>query len=190
MPRFDCEDDTLLQEVIQSTIACLISGGFHTAYWTTYDQIDWANTTITDGVITAYAMNDGGLWYKVESDPKGATFNSEFTEENQFYTDQILMTFESLQNRQAVQSAIQTGCIVIHIFDNNCLEWVFGVSHINGAFQKPVKTLRVARHRMDGGQLATSLARNELDLVGESFFGPLSSTVGVDGLTVADGGGE
>ena len=180
MPFIDCSGTPTLQEVIQSTIACLIQGGFRVAYWAKYSDVDWDNVTHTTGEITAYTMNSGGRFYKVESNKKDATFNSEYTEDSQFYTDQINMIFDSLANKAAIQSALQVGCIVLHVFDNNCNEHVFGVEYNADldAFEQPIKTLRVARHRIDGGQLGqSSIARNELDLIGESCGGPVSASV-------------
>src|SRR5690606_4129045 len=137
MPCFNCDEDAVLLEVLDDAIKCLIFGGFRVAYVTTFDQVDWDNVVLTDGKITAWAMEATGRFYKVQSQPKGSTFNSEFTRDNQFYTDNVLMTFESLQLYREVQSMLTSGCLVIHIFDNNCQEWVYGVHHDGNAFVKP-----------------------------------------------------
>lgn len=192
MPRFNCEEEVLLEEVIQSTIDCLLTGGFRVGYWTTFSQVDWASSTITDGVITAIVMNAGGLWKKLEVDPKTATFNHEYTKEQQFGIDTVLMTFESLANKRAVQSGIQTGCIVFYVQDNNCKQWIIGVDFINGAIVRPVTSLSVGRFRVEGGLLGSTLAHLELDLTGESFFGPIETTVLPAALLteLGDGDGE
>ena len=45
MPIFDCTDPGTLNEVLQDAVACLVHGGFRLAFWSTYDQVDWENTT-------------------------------------------------------------------------------------------------------------------------------------------------
>lgn len=185
-PIIDCDTEAQLQAVIQETIACLIRGGFRVAYWALYGDIDWSSVTHTNGSITAWAMVTDKLFYKVEFNKKDATHFAEYTEDTQVYTEQIQMIFDSLVNKDAIQSALNTGCIVFHLFDNNCKEYVYGVQYNpnTDAFERTEKTLRVGRHRIDGGQLGSSIARNELDLVGESSFGPIEAAVGEENVPI------
>lgn len=165
---------------------CSSRGGLASAFWTKYDNIDWAAMAIdadnfnpTTLLILAYIMEASQVFTKLEFKIEDSTYDFTYTEETDAYDQLIKFVFEGKSNTQALAFRKAVGCckIVMHLIDVNGLERVVGVEWTGTEFVKQLKTLRVVRHLDTSGQLGQSRARDEMDLGGKSIRAPLFSTV-------------
>lgn len=178
---------------IESSDECNIRGGLKTVYWAQYGDVDWetmaADPTAFDPVnqcILSYIMNDGATFKKLTFERKQGFYDFTYTEDADVYEQIITMIFEgkSKANRNAFCKAIGCCKIILHIFDNNCLERVVGVEWDGELFEPQVKTLRIVRHLDSSGQFGSSKARDEVDFGGESVCPPLFGQVGQTAIPV------
>lgn len=172
---------------------CKIRGGIKVAYWAQYDEIDWVamaasalHFNTTTQVILDYIMVGAAVFKKLEFERKQGKYSFIFTEDDDAYIQTITMIFEgkSATLRNAFASSISCCKIILHVFDNNCLERVIGVEWDGDAFNVQLKTLRFGRHADESGESGDSKARDEMDLVGESTVPPLFATVGEANIPV------
>lgn len=171
---------------ITSAIGCNTRGGIRVVYWINYTEVDWdamaispahfdaANYTILD-----YIMIGGATFRKLTFDSKTSFYEFIYTEDTGVYTQLITMIFEgkSAPNTLAFCNAVGCCNVVAHIFDNNCLARVVGPSWTGSVIGNQTKTLRIGRHGDYSGVFGDSIARDELDLTGESICPPLFSTI-------------
>lgn len=177
------ECSSTLSEVLLNNADCKENGGVQRAAWALWGDIDWDATTwdSADG-ITSYTMADGGTFKKLEGNLKDGTYNSEYSQDTQLFTDTFQTTFKGGYAYESLKSTINTGCIVLHIFDRNCQEYVFGVDRYDDDFKKVIEAL-APRLRLEGGSMADTTDKMvELDLVGESASGGLPANVGWDSM--------
>lgn len=172
---------------------CSSKGGLADAYWTKYDNVDWAsmvgnplNFTPATLLILDYIMNGAEVFTQLEFKVEDSTYDFTFTEEADAYDQLIKFVFEGKSNAQTTAFRKAVGCckIVLHIIDVNGLERVVGVEYNGTTFIKQLKTLRVVRHLDTSGQLGQSRARDEMDLGGKSVRPSLYATVGAANIPV------
>lgn len=179
---------------ITSSDDCNIRGGLKTVYWARYSEIDWAaivaSPTHWDGAnqtLLQYIMVNSATFKKLTFERKQGSYDCTYTEDTDVYEIVVTMVFEgkSAAIRNAFAKAVGCCKIVLHIFDNNCLERVIGVEWDGNTFEPQVKTLRVTRHLDSSGSFGDSKARDELDLGGESLTPPIFATVEETNIPVA-----
>lgn len=185
-----CVSTCELAEISESD-DCKIRGGIKTAYWAEYNDVDWGAMagdatkfdTATETIL-GYTMTAGTKFKKLTFGRKNGFYDFTFTEDTDVYEQIITMIFEgkSNANRVAFKKSLNCCRIILHIFDNNCLERVVGVEWDGASFEPQIKTLRIGRHLDSSGQSGDSKARDEFDLTGESLFSPMFATVGEDNI--------
>lgn len=172
---------------------CGNKGGIADAYWTKYDNVDWAtmagnvlNFNPTSLLILDYVMNGSEVFTQLEFRVEDSTYDFTFTEDTDAYDQLIKFVFEGKSNAQTTAFRKAVGCckMVIHLIDINGLERVVGVEWNGTAFIKQLKTLRMVRHLDTSGQLGQSRSRDEMDLGGKSVRPPLFATVGASNIPV------
>lgn len=181
MPDIVCSLDA-----IATSDDCKLRGGIRTLYWCQYTDIDWSTMAgdplqfdPTNQEVLGYTMLGGATFTKVEFDRKNAFYDVTFTEDSDVYAQLITMFFDgkNRDRRNSLQSATLCCNIVAHVFDNTGSERIFGVDWNGTGFDKQLTSLKVGRHLDSSGQLGQSIARDELDLAGESFYPPLFGAV-------------
>lgn len=180
-----CVTSCELNDIAYDT-SCSIKGGLKTVYWARYSEIDWVamaasatNFDTTNQKILSYIMLGGAKFKKLTFDRKLSFYNFTFTSDADLYALLVTIIFEgkSSSNRNAFTKAIGCCDIVLHIFDNNCLERVAGVEWNGTSFEPQIKKLQIVRHLDASGQFGTDKGRDELDLGGESLTAPLFADV-------------
>lgn len=170
---------------------CASKGGIADAYWTKYNNVDWASMAAnilmwnpTTLLILDYTMVLTAVFKQLEFKVEDSTYDFTFTEEADAYDQLIKFVFEGKSNSQTTAFRKAVGCckIVLHVIDVNGLERVVGVEWNGAAFVKQLKTLRVVRHLDTSGQLGSARARDEMDLGGKSVRPPLYATVGASNI--------
>lgn len=178
---------------ITSSDECNLRGGMKTVYWCQYADIDWATMaadplqfSTANQEILGYTMVGGAVFNKLTFDRKQGTYSFTYTEDAGVYEQVITMIFEgkSRDIRNAFAGAVGCCKLICHIFDNNCLERVVGVEWDGSTFEPQVKTLRMTRHADESGEFGTSVARDEMDIGGESITPPLFASVGETNIPV------
>lgn len=187
-----CVTSCELQDIATSD-ECSIRGGLKTVYWAKYSDIDWsamaADPLKFDTVnqeILDYVMVGAAVFYKLTFERKQGNFNFTYTEDTDVYTQVVTMVFEGKSRDIRNAFAGTVGCckLILHIFDNNCLERVVGVEWDGSTFEPQVKTLKMTRHLDSSGEFGTSKARDEMDIGGESLTPPLFASVGEANMPV------
>jgi len=178
---------------ISTSDECNIRGGLKTVYWALYSDIDWEDMaadplqfdTATQEIL-GYTMVGGAVFNKLTFERKQGLYDFTYTEDTGVYEQVVTMIFEgkSVTLRNALVSTIGCCKIILHIFDNNCLERVVGVEWDGVTFEPQVKTLRITRHLDSSGEFGTAPARDELDIGGESLFAPIYAQVGETNIPV------
>lgn len=183
MAQIVCE----LPEILELD-TCNDRGGIRQLYWTERKNIDFdamlADPTKFDPVnelVLGYTMVGGATFNKVEFERKDAYYDFDFTEDTGVWSILMPMMFKgkSSDRRNKLQRAVQCCDIVAHIYDNIGNQRVIGIDYNGEVFDPIVKRLKVVRAKDASGQLGQSLARDEMDLGGESFFAPLFADVPV-----------
>ena len=165
---------------------CGSKGGMRTAYWTTYDQIDWATMAAdntkwdsTNRLILEYVMQTGGSFKQLEFNKKSAFYDFDFTDETSVWTQ--LLTFFFFGQDNALKNSIDkaTGCcnIIFHIFTTDGKQRMVGAEWNGTSFEIQTEPLIVTRVKDSSGQRGSSKPRYEVDLGGESDCAPLYATV-------------
>lgn len=171
---------------ISNPTNCEDRGGIKTLYWTAYENIDW-DTMIGDPTkfdpatheVLEWVMSGGGTFNKVTFERKLSFYENTYTRETDVYALLLTMVFagKDAARRLSFQKAIQCCQIVAHVIENTGKQRVFGVDY-NGVTAEPILDyFQVGRHLDAGGQLGTSKSRDEIDLIGESFYAPLFAQV-------------
>lgn len=173
---------------LKTGIGCNIRGGIQCAFYQRYDAIDWDAMALDAGAfdqtnqcINSYiAVADAEPWKCIEFERKTATYASTYTYDARVYETVINMNFrgKGKEIRNAFCQLIQSCRLVIHIFDNNCEERVFGVEWTGTDFLIDIEPFRVERHLDQGGLLGSTDPSDELDFGGESICPALYGGVG------------
>lgn len=181
MPIIDCTSPATLTGYT-GVDACYQAGGVQALYFTEYDSVNWSSCTISSDVLTAYVMNSGGVFVKVNTDPRNTFYNATYSNEAEVYD--ILLTGWFKTNTTAQRDSLFSmfgKCLVCHMILNNCSERVIGVD-LRGAtaadFEVAPLPLQVLRHLDSSGQVGQSKARLEVDWGCEQWNPPIFSTVG------------
>lgn len=151
---------------------------------TEYSSVDWDGSTIADGVLSAYTMNDTETFFIWETDPENTFFTSEWSEDTMMYESVLTGFLRGLDSsqRQAVLS-LAGKCLVAHLFLTNCSEVILGADQNAAGIVKPIKPLKPSRHLLASGQIGQGdRARTELEMMSRSLQPPLMSTVGLAAL--------
>jgi len=177
MPAISCA-----LEGISKVAGCNRRGGIRALYWTEYQNIDW-DTMVADPLqfdpanheILEYTMIGGATWAKVEFEKKESFYEFTYSDENDYYELLVTigMTGKSSARRLALQKAIQCCEIVAHIFGYSGEQRVIGLDYNGEVIESIVDLAHIGRHADRGGQLGTSRAGDDFDIVGEAFYAPL-----------------
>lgn len=171
---------------VQNPIDCRDRGGIKSAYWTQFQNIDWA-AMLSDETkfdtntheVLEWVMQDGGVFSKLTFERKLSFYENTYTRETDVYALLLTMVFKGKDaaRRLSFQKAIQCCEIIVHVIENTGKQRVFGVDYDGNTIESIVDYFQIGRHLDAGGQLGTSTARDEIDLTGESFFAPLFAQV-------------
>lgn len=173
-------------DAINKLANCNDRGGFRTLYWFDVADVDWASMIAdptkfdtTNHLILGYTMLNSATMNKVEFEAKSAFFDFTYTSDTDLYSLLIQTMYRGSDNARALsfQKAISCCNIGVHIYANDGTQRVVAQDYNGVSIQDILEPLRVGRHLDSSGQLGTSRSRDELDLIGESFFRPLFATV-------------
>lgn len=176
---------------ISTSDDCNIRGGLKTIYWAQYTDIDWEAMAADEyafdpatQTILSYTMVGGAEFKKLTFDRKQGLYTFTYTEDTGVYEQVITTIFEgkAVEIRNAFAAAVGCCKLIVHLFDNNCLERVIGVEWDGATFEPQVKTLRITRHLDASGEFGSSKARDEMDFGGESITAPMFAEVGEDNM--------
>lgn len=167
-------------------VASCDRGGIRAIYWTNVANIDF-DTMKADALqwdsanqeILGYTMLSSAVFNKVEFDRKTAFYEFNYSEDSDVYALLLTLGFKGKDKarRNSLQSAIKCCGIIAHIYSNDGTQRVVGIDFDGDDFNTIAERLKVGRHSDVGGQVGSSKANDEIDLVGESFFAPLFANV-------------
>lgn len=181
MARISCE---LL--ALNSLANCNDRGGILAAFWTEYDNVDWA-TMLADPLlfdpvnqeILGYAMNGAGVFNEVTGESKNSFYTFTYTAEQDFYELAVNLYYKGkeITRRNRLASAIACCNIVLHLYGRSGEQRVIGIDYNGETFDPIVEFARVTSHIDHGGQLGTERSHDALVLGGQSFFPPMWANV-------------
>ncbi len=182
-----------LDEILNPAI-CNGRGGIARIAWFDVGSVDWDAMAVDplkfdplNQTILGYTMTAGATMKQITFERKSAYYEFTYTDETGVYTDFLTFNFrgKDAARRNKLMSAIQCCNIGIHIYGNGGEQRVFGIDWNGEDFLGLLEQGRLLRHLDAGGQLGTSVARDEIDLGGESLFAPLFANVPFASLPLA-----
>lgn len=170
MPDFTCAAPALTTGAM-----CSSKGGLLTVFWTLDTMINWEDMALianyTDGsyLITDWSMESGGFWSQIEFERENGRYNSEYTLANGFYDVLISnLLFKGHDTARSISLGKAVACcnLILQIYDNNETARVVGREFVSGAWVKPVRTARIARHLDTSGVFGSEddVSRDEFDI--------------------------
>jgi len=181
-------------EEILNPLSCNGRGGIAQIAWFDIGAVDWAAMAaavnqfdVANQTILGYTMIGGATMNKVTFERKSAYYEFVYTDDSGVYS--LLTTFnfrgKQADRRNKLTSALQCCNVGLHIYGNSGEQRVVGIDWNGEEFLNLLEQQRILRHLDGGGQLGTSVARDELDLGGESFYAPLFANVPIANLPLA-----
>jgi len=182
-----CVEENVLLD-LKTSKNCNLRGGVQCAFYNKYDNIDWdamkddpALFDQANQCILGYALNaDAQPFACLEFERKTSTYSATYTKDAGVYESIFTLNFKGKgkELRNALCDAIQCCRLIIHIFDNNCEERVFGVEWTKTDFVEDIEPFEIIRHLDQGGLLGSTEPGDEIDFGGESLCPPLYGQVG------------
>lgn len=173
MPLLDCTTPCTIGPI--TSTGCNDQGGMIYAFWT--KRSDIATVTIADGIVTAYTMVGDGIFHPIEFQPEGSSYASNYTEEQGFYENIIdfIFTGKSSGTREAITAALRCCDIVVHIYDRNCQQRVYGFEEVDdedAPMRYRLKPIRIGTHNDTSGTFGGDMAQDQLILSSKSLTSP------------------
>ena len=170
---------------------CNDRGGIRAAYWFNSSDVDWdsmiaepTDFDTTNHIILDYVMLNSATMNKINFEAKSGFFDFTYTSDADVYEILVQFMFRGSDNARELsfQKAIACCNIGLHLYLNDGTQRVVCQDYNGTTIQDQLEPLRVGRHLTSSGQLGTSKSREEIDLVGQSFFRPLFATVAESAL--------
>lgn len=177
---------TCALEEILNPPGCIGRAGISELYWYDVGTVDWAAMAAdplkfdaTNQLVLGYEMIGDAIMNKITFEPKSAYYEFVYTQDTGVYTLFITLSFrgKDAARRNKLAAAIACCNIGLHIIGNSGEQRIVGQDWNGESFSNILIQLAIARHLDGGGQLGTSVARDELDFGGESFYPPLFGNV-------------
>lgn len=189
MAVLTCATDSILNPAI-----CNDRGGIREAYWFEYDKVDWdamvadpLQFDVSNHQVLGYTMIGGATMSPLTFIRKSAYYEFTYEREADVYSILVQWIFKAKENsrRVSLQKAIACCNLGLHLYMNDNTQRVIGPDFNGESIEEMVEGLAVGRHLDASGQMGTSRARDEMDLIGESFYAPLFADVPKANLPLA-----
>lgn len=174
-----------------SAVECATKGGIKVAYWTLFNNVDWAATladvtplfdTATQ-TISGFVMVGSNVWNKISPKRKGSNYTQSYTSDAQSYDTNLTFIFEGKGSTLRNVFTSANGCcnIVVYVIDNTNKERLFGVDWDGVAFNNVVEIFRVRQHDDNSGDFGGDGPLDTLIIGGESetpaLYGDITQAV-------------
>lgn len=173
-------------QAITTATNCNLRGGIRAVYVAQYGDVDWA-TMLGDNTkwdtatntIKGYTMVGAATFKKLTFERTSALLDVTYTRDADVFEILLTVIFNGKENARklALENMLQCCSLVAHVFYNTGVERVLGVEFNGSTFAEQIQPLRVTRYLDSAGQLGQGVARDEIDLGGQSFYAPLFATV-------------
>ena len=183
----NCEDPCALAEIPIST--CIKQAGLKALFWALVSDIDLEATKANinaDYELSAWVMEGAAVFNRIYFEREQAFYSATYTEDTDTYETLIQLMFEGKNAARTVALRNALGCcnIVIHTFDNSCVERVFGLEFDGTDLFSGLKPMRIGRHLDQSGQKGSSKSSDEIDIIGKQDMAPLFGTVTIAAMPV------
>ncbi len=185
-PIINCDTPAALEEIIQNVLCD--RGGFFAAFWAKASDIDLENSAFDEAtnILSGYAMQGGGTFVRVHMDRETAQYVSTYSEDSGLYDSIItlLLKGKTAEQTRQITNAIATCGLVLHTFNNDCTERVFGIEYDGLKLNLAVSPLKVNQHIDQGGNLTGEKSSDQVQLNSKHLCAAVHGTVGIDNMPV------
>ena len=183
----NCENPCALADYTAS--GCTKSAGLKALFWALRSDIDLVATAANvsaGGVLSAWVMVGAAVFNRVYFEREQAFYTATFTEDADSYDVliQLMSEGKAATRTQVLREALGCCDIVIHTFDNSCVERILGIDWDGTDLFEPVDGLHIGRHLDASGAKGSDKARDEFDIVGKQDTAPLFATVTIAAMPV------
>jgi len=187
MPIINCDSPAELSEIVQNLLCD--RGGFFAAFWAKASDIDTDATSYdeVENVVSNWAMSGGGLFHRVHMDRETAQYVSTYSEDSGLYDSIITMLLKGKTQEQTKQitAAIATCGLILHVYNNDCTQRVFGLEWDGEKLNFAVKPLSVQQHVDQGGNLTGERSSDQMTLNSKHLCAAPHATVPIESMPTA-----
>lgn len=184
MPIINCDTPADLQEIIQNLLCD--RGGFWAAFWAKAADVNFESSgyDAETNVLSSWAMNGGGTFKRLYMDRETSQYVSTYNEEQGLYDSVITMNFKgkTKEQTQAISTGVNTCSLVLHVFNNDCTERIFGVEFDGEGLNVSINPLKIRTHVDQGGNLTGERSADNVTLGAKHGCAAIHGTVGIDAM--------